>query len=251
MRIAIFSDIHGNCLALETVLADIKQANIDKLVCLGDAIQGGPQPAETIALLRDLACPTVMGNSDDWLLTGKTIESMTPLQTQIRDWTLSKLSETDREFIAQFSPIIEMEVSKNKRLLCFHGSPRSYDDNILPTTSDPELQELLGDDLSFVYTGGHVHSQVLRRIGDTFYFRPGSVGRVYDRNRIHDKKRMKLGFQLDPWAEYSILSVTENQFSVEFRQVPVNIEKISNIWAKTGRPDVENESNLYQRKRLV
>ena len=248
MRIAIFSDIHGNCLALETVLADIKQANIDKLVCLGDAIQGGPQPAETIALLRDLACPTVMGNSDDWLLTGKTIESMTPLQTQIRDWTLSKLSETDREFIAQFSPTIEMEASKNKRLLCFHGSPRSYDDNILPTTSDPELQELLGDDLSFTYTGGHVHSQVLRRIGDTFYFRPGSVGRVYDRNRIHDINRIKLGFQLDPWAEYAILSGTEDQFSIEFRQVPVDIKKLSSVWKETKRPDADKEIGLYHER---
>jgi predicted phosphodiesterase len=248
MRIAVFSDIHGNCLALETVLADIKQANIDKLVCLGDAIQGGPQPAETLALLRDIACPIVMGNSDDWLLTGKTIESMTSLQNQMRDWTFSKLSETDREFIAQFSPTIEMEVSKNKRLLCFHGSPRSYNDNILPITSDPELQELLGSDLSFIYTGGHVHSQVLRRIGDTFYFRPGSVGRVYDRNRIHDANRMKLGFQLDPRAEYAILSVTESQLIVEFRQVPVDIEKLGSIWAKTGRPDAEKEISLYQRE---
>lgn len=251
MRIAVFSDIHGNCLALETVLADIKQANIDKFICLGDAIQGGPQPAETVALLRDLACPIVMGNSDYWLLTGKTIESMTPLQNQIRDWTLSKLSENDREFIARFPSTIEMEVGENKRLLCFHGSPRSYDDNILPITSDPELQELLGNDLSFIYAGGHVHSQVLRRIGDTFYFRPGSVGRVYDRNRIYDTNRMKLGFQLDPWAEYAILSETDDQFSVEFRQVPVNIKKLSNIWKETKRPDAEKEIGLYQREKLT
>jgi predicted phosphodiesterase len=251
MKIAVFSDIHGNCLAFETVLADIKNVGADKLVCLGDAIQGGPQPAETVALLRDLACPTVMGNSDDWLLTGKTTESMTPLQNQIRDWTLSKLSETDREFISKFPPIIEMEVSKDKHLLCFHGSPKSYDDHILPLTSDPELQELLGDDLSFIYTGGHVHSQVLRRIGDTFYFRPGSVGRVYDRNRIHDKNRMKLGFQLDPWAEYAILTAAENQFNIEFRQVSIDIKKLSNIWSATKRPDAEQEIGLYQRENIT
>jgi len=251
MKIAVFSDIHGNCLALETVLADIKQIGADKFVCLGDAIQGGMQPADTVALLRDLACPTIMGNSDDWLLTGVTAETLTPLQWQNRDWTLSKLSDADREFIAQFPATIEMEVSKNKRLLCFHGSPKSYDDHILPLTSDPELQELLGDDSSFIYTGGHVHSQVLRRIGDTFYFRPGSVGRVYDRNRIHDKNRMKLGFQLDPWAEYAILTATESQFSIEFRQVPMNIEKLSKIWRETKRPDAEKEISLYQRENPI
>ncbi len=245
MKIAVFSDIHGNCLALETMLSDIKQEKIDKLVCLGDAIQGGPQPAETAVLLRDLACPTVMGNSDDWLLTGATTESLTPLQYQIRDWTLSKLSEIDREFISQFPPTIEIEISTNKRLFCFHGSPQCYDDNILPATSDTELQKLLGDDLSFIYTGGHVHSQLLRRIGDTSYFRPGSVGRVYDRNRIN------VGFRLDPWAEYAILTATETQFSIEFRRVPIDIEKLSNIWKKTGRPDAEQEFSYYQRERLA
>jgi len=239
MRIAIFSDIHGNCLALETVLADIKKSQIDSLVCLGDAIQGGAQPSETVAVLRDLACPTVMGNSDDWLLTGKTIESLLPLNYEIRDWSLSKLSEDDRRFISQFPPTIEIELGKNKRLLCFHGSPKSYDDNILPTTSDAELQELLSDNQSFIYTGGHVHSQLLRRIGDTFYFRPGSVGRVYDRNRINTN------FRLDAWAEYAILNVTDSQFSIEFKHIPINVEKVKNVWLNSGRPDAEREASLY------
>ena len=145
MRIAVISDIHGNCLALETVLADIKQAQIERLVCLGDAIQGGAQPSETVSLLRDLACPTVMGNSDDWLITGKTTESLLPLHYEIRDWSLSKLSQEDCKFISQFQSTLEIELGKNKRLFCFHGSPKSYNDNILPTTSDAELQELLGD----------------------------------------------------------------------------------------------------------
>jgi len=241
MRIAVFSDIHANFLALETVLADIKQARIDHLVCLGDAIQGGAQPGETVALLRDLACPTVMGNSDDWLLTGRTIGSLSSSHYEIRDWTLSKLSTEDRRFISQFPPTIEIELGRNKRLLCFHGSPKSYDHNILPTTSDAELQGLLGEDQSRIYTGGHVHSQLLRRIGDTFYFRPGSVGRVYDRNR------MDANFRLDAWAEYAILNATDAQFSIEFRRVPVDVEKTINIWLKTGRPDAEREANLYDR----
>jgi predicted phosphodiesterase len=240
MRIAVFSDIHGNCLALESVLADIQLAGVDQLVCLGDAIQGGPQPAETVALLRELACPIVMGNSDDWLLTGITTSSLTPLQHQMRDWSLSKLSEADRAFIAQFPPIIEMGVSPDKRLLCFHGSPRSYDDNILPTTSDSELQGLLGDDLTHtIYTGGHVHSQLLRRIGDTFYFRPGSVGRVYDRNRL------KVGFRLDPWAEYAILTATAANLSLDFRRVPLDVDRLKAIWTSTGRPDAAQEAGLY------
>ncbi|HMS00799.1 MAG TPA: metallophosphoesterase family protein [Anaerolineales bacterium] len=45
MRIAIISDMHGNNPAFEAALADIKGQATDQIVCLGDAIQGGPQSA--------------------------------------------------------------------------------------------------------------------------------------------------------------------------------------------------------------
>ena len=70
MRIAIFSDMHGNDVAFESIEADIKKQKVDQLVCLGDAIQGGPQPKETVERLRALNCPVVMGNADAWLLSG-------------------------------------------------------------------------------------------------------------------------------------------------------------------------------------
>ena len=41
MKIAIISDIHGNCVALDAVLNDINGMDVDQIVCLGDAVQGG------------------------------------------------------------------------------------------------------------------------------------------------------------------------------------------------------------------
>ena len=52
MRILIFSDIHGNAVGLDAMLADIEGETFDQMVCLGDAIQGGPQPAEVVARLQ-------------------------------------------------------------------------------------------------------------------------------------------------------------------------------------------------------
>lgn len=57
MRVAVFSDIHGNAVALDAVLADIAARGADALLCLGDAVQGGPQPVEVVARLRALGCP--------------------------------------------------------------------------------------------------------------------------------------------------------------------------------------------------
>ena len=41
MRIAAFSDIHGNLKALKTVLQQIKENNVDLIVFLGDIFSVG------------------------------------------------------------------------------------------------------------------------------------------------------------------------------------------------------------------
>jgi predicted phosphodiesterase len=52
MQIAVISDMHGNNLAFETILNDINQKDINQIVCLGDAIQGGPRPIKVVQNLR-------------------------------------------------------------------------------------------------------------------------------------------------------------------------------------------------------
>lgn len=71
MKVVVISDIHGNGVALEAVLAEIRGEGADQVVCLGDAIQGGPQPREVVGLLREWGIPVVMGNADAWLLAGE------------------------------------------------------------------------------------------------------------------------------------------------------------------------------------
>ena len=51
-KIAIISDIHGNLVALEEVLKDIKSRNINHICCLGDLVAKGSQPKETIELVK-------------------------------------------------------------------------------------------------------------------------------------------------------------------------------------------------------
>jgi len=189
MRIAVISDIHGNCIALDAVLTDLGRDSVDWLVCLGDAIQGGPQPAEVVARLRDLGCPVVMGNADAWLLSGEetgsesfSAERLAKLN-EVRTWSLAQLPAEDRAFIAGFQVTVEIPLSPDRNLICFHGSPASFDDIILPTTPEEEFQRLLGAYAPHVLTGGHTHLQQHCRLGsgESFFFNPGSVGLVYIR----------------------------------------------------------------------
>ena len=71
MRVAVISDIHGNAVALDAVLRDLESVKPHRVVNLGDAVQGGPQPAEVVEHLRRLQAPVVMGNADWFLLHGE------------------------------------------------------------------------------------------------------------------------------------------------------------------------------------
>jgi predicted phosphodiesterase len=71
MRVAVFSDVHGNLTALDAVLTAAHDAGADEYWCLGDAVAHGPRPAEVVGRLRELAPLTcVRGNTDRYVLTG-------------------------------------------------------------------------------------------------------------------------------------------------------------------------------------
>jgi len=238
MRIAIISDMHGNDLAFEAALKDIRQQGVDQIVCNGDCIQGGPQPAQTVVRLRALACPVVMGNADAYLLSGVDEEDadtpperMLRLQT-VREWSLSKLSDADRAFIASFQPTVTIELDAQHKLLCFHGSPTSFNHIILPKTPDEEVSGYLGNYADHVLTGGHTHLQQIRPVSRSFFFNPGSVGLVW--SHVHDNPRLVFSH-----AEYAILAIHNDTTSLEFRRVPYNTNEMIQIYQASGRPFAE------------
>ena len=245
MQLAVISDIHGNCFALDEVLADISQQGIERIVCLGDAIQGGAQPAETVERLREVGCPIVMGNADAWLLTGletSSHEQVTEQQLAVRAWSLAQLSEEDRAFIQQFQPTIEMVLEAGKKLLCFHGSPHSFDDIILPDTSEDTLSQLLSGFDATLMTGGHTHTQQLRRIRNAWYFNPGSVGLAYNWQLPGEQ------FQADPWAEYAIVTCEGEGIGITFRHIPFDVEELASIIRASGKPYAEQAIAVYRQE---
>src|SRR5437763_1003808 len=140
--------MHGNAVALEAALDDIRRQDVDQIVSLGDVAQGGPQPAECLAMLRDLGCRCVLGNSDEFLFTLDTgSEELDPEERErvlsVGRWSQEQLSERDRELIRSFEPTVEFDLG-GLRLVCCHGSPRSNEQIVLPETSRDDLRELIG-----------------------------------------------------------------------------------------------------------
>ena len=144
-RIAVISDIHGNAVALDAALADIERAGVDQIVCLGDAIQGGAQPAPTVARLRELACPVVMGNADAWLLSGQ-VPAARRRPPSRRPCASGRLRSFPRPTAPPSPPSPQQSSFPSRRsadLLCFHGSPTSFDDILLPNSPEEEYERLL------------------------------------------------------------------------------------------------------------
>lgn len=244
MQIAVISDIHGSCFALDRVLKDIHEQGIERLVCLGDALQGGAQPAQTVARLRELHCPIVMGNADAWLLTGQETspnEKTSEQQAAVRAWSLAQLSAEDQAFVEQFQPTIEISLAEKQTLLCFHGSPRSFDDIILPDTPDDTVREFLAGWDATLLTGGHTHTQQLRRVGQSWYFNPGSVSLAYNWELSQEQARA------DPWADYAIVSTDGTNFGITFRHVPFDVDEMMRIIRVSGKPYAEESLAVYQR----
>lgn len=246
MRIAVISDMHGNDFAFEKVGADIKKQGVDQVICLGDAIQGGAQPAETVKRLRKMNCPVVIGNADDWLITGLDSgrDAIPPERLKkmdaIREWSLSKLTDDDLKFMKSFQPTVTINIEKDIDLLCFHGSPTDFDDVIRNITPEDEFQKYLGAYNKNILAGGHTHAQQVRRCGELFFFNPGSVGLAYSAYQVDGQ------FKADAWAEYAILTVEQGEIGLQFRRLPYDAKALIEIYRKSGRPFAEDAIAQYQ-----
>jgi putative phosphoesterase len=222
MRLGLIADIHSNLPALEGVVEDIRGAGIDDLVCLGDVVSLGPHPRAALRRVGELGCPVVMGNCDAFMLEPK-IEPGDDDGAWISAsdaWSAGQLDDSDLDFIRSFRPTIEVVVG-DRSVLCFHGSPRSFDDVIDAGTREDRIEELVAGYRSDIYAGGHTHFQLLRRIGSAELINPGSVGMAYDRTHPAEEVRCA------PWAEYAIVEATGNGLEIDFRRVPYDRTEIA------------------------
>jgi putative phosphoesterase len=236
MRVALISDIHGNLVALKTVLTAIDRKGVDQILCLGDVAATGPQPHDVVARLQALGCPVVMGNADVLLLNpqfSETVDEATRQIEEVDSWCALQLTKSDLAYIRTFQPTIEFPLDTNVKLFCFHGSPRSNTEIIEATTSEDKLEQMFVDTHALVMAGGHTHVQMLRRYREGFILNPGSVGLPYERGRLSGD------VYNPPWAEYALVTWENASLSIELKRVHVDIGAVKRAILECGMPYAE------------
>jgi predicted phosphodiesterase len=232
--------MHGNAVAFRAALADLEQHDVDLIVSLGDVAQGGPQPFECVELLRELDCPCVFGNSDDFLLTldlgNEAIEDEEQKERllEMARWSQEQLGAEGLEFLRGFQPTVEVE-----RILGCHATPKSNEDVILPSTARDEVDRALEGVEAAAVAAGHVHLQWLRRFDAMLWFCVGSVGLVYEQSEPLDPVPFR------PWSEYAIVS--PESLSVEFRRIPFDVDELLGVAHAKDFPGYETWAAMWER----
>ena len=213
-RIAVLSDIHGNLVALQAVLAEIAQLGIPRVIVAGDMIGFGPNPDAVVDLLVERGAEMIRGNHEqDYVAVYDTAARPVEWQTSPRwgnlRWTLERLGPERRAFLARLPDQIRLD----DFTLVVHGSPRSARDAVLAETPTPELEAMFAGDPARLVLMGHTHRSLVRDIASRRLVNVGSVGMPLDG---------------DPRAGYAVLCPSACQQTtigeVILRRVPYDLD---------------------------
>jgi predicted phosphodiesterase len=254
MKVAIFSDVHGNLTAFEAVLADIKRQEPDLTFFAGDLCLLGVRPKECLDLLRDEGIPAVHGNTDQELcnksplsdeLKAEEKKRLQPIR-DILSWTYAQLNEMDHAYLAGllFQRRVSPSVNPQDDLFIVHANPRDVNQPIFPNEAlqkkiynevkqpDSDLRDLLSDLDTGVLAFGHVHIPNIR----IWNGRSGPI-------TLANISSVSLPLDGDPRAKYGLLTWSQGEgWSVNQQYVDYDIKQEQEILSQVKPPNWESLS---------
>jgi putative phosphoesterase len=180
MRIAAIYDIHGNLPALEAVLEEIRQADVDRIVVGGDVVPG-PMPRETLSCLLDLDIPIqlIQGNGEVAVLAERAGTDPVGVPEAFREvirWTAQQLDPEHEVVLASWPKTLRLEIDGLGEVLFCHATPRSDTETFTRLTPEDRLRPVFEGAGVPVVVCGHTHMQFDRTIGRIRVVNAGSVG---------------------------------------------------------------------------
>ncbi|KRR03972.1 metallophosphoesterase [Bradyrhizobium jicamae] len=240
MRFAAIADVHGNYLALEAVLTDIRAQGIEEIVNLGDMASGPLDARRTMDALMALDAVHVLGNHDRWLID-RPVEKM-------GSWERPAYAQLGIEHLDWLRKVPSTRVFREQVFLC-HATP--VDDNVYwleTVTPDGSVgmspleaieKEAKGISQSLILCA-HTHIARAVRLGDgRLVVNPGSIGSPGFSYNVPFPHRIEAG---TPDARYAVLELASGSWRVTFRHVPYDSDAMAALARRNG--DAEFASAL-------
>jgi putative phosphoesterase len=225
MKIAVFSDVHGNLPALDVCLSDIERRKPDAVYCLGDLVGYAPYPNEVIARIRDARIPTVMGNYDDG--TGFERDECGCAYREEKDrllgdrsfaWTKAHVTPDGKAFLRSLESRIRFDAD-GTRFLLVHGSPRRINEYLFEDRPVSSFERLAATSQADVIVFGHTHKPYTKEAGGSLFVNVGSVGKPKDG---------------DPRACYAVIDSRAR--SAEFVRLAYDVAGVAAALRESGLP---------------
>jgi putative phosphoesterase len=238
MRVAILSDIHGNSLALDAVLADIEaQGGVDHFWLLGDYVALGPDPAGVLARLDQLPNANfTRGNTDRYVAHD---ERPFPFQEDVLKnldlltryvnlnsgfaWTKGAVTAVNKlNWLANLPLEHRITLPDGTRFLGVHAAPGTDDGaGFKPDMDAEQMMAQLADCNADLVVVGHSHQRMDEQVGDVRLINLGSVS-----NPVGGDLR----------AKYVILAADETSTTIEPRFVDYDHQAIIDQLETIGHP---------------
>jgi predicted phosphodiesterase len=169
LRIAVFSDVHGNLTALRAVLAALKRhAPLQMIVAAGDHVLVGPRPAETWDTLQAAGCVCILGNDDELLWRGWAAEENadSPFKSLVEARLPPTVGALGLERMAAMQALpraFRVVPAAGEDLLIVHANVHGLTGRALsPDMTGPDIARLYGGAHARVICCGHFHAATVR-----------------------------------------------------------------------------------------
>jgi len=227
-RLALFSDVHGNRLALEAVLDDLGRQAIDRVYCLGDLVGYGADPNGVIDLIRARGVLSILGNYDEGVgwETGDCgcfypDDEARRIGEASYVYTVGEVTTDGKAFLRSLPRELHVELA-GKRIHLVHGSPRRINEYLLRDRDERTFLRLAETETDHVVCFGHTHDPWARTYGGKLFVNAGSVGRPKDG---------------DPRAAYVVLGGASGaSIEVEIRRVVYDVQAAAEAVVAAGLP---------------
>ena len=229
-RYAVISDVHSNAEALRSVLKDINKRQVQDIFFLGDAVGYGPEPNESVELLKS-ECKIIIAGNHDWGVLGLTETwSFNEYARMAIDWTRGVLTSDNCETLRTSplkSEITEMDMTLVHATPC---EPEKW--HYLLTLSDAEINfKHMHTDICFI---GHSHSPFIIEMSPSGEFKTDKqkMNQTEDSRYIINAGSVGQPRDGDPRACYALV----NQDRIELVRVVYDILSTQKKMSDAGLP---------------